>query len=218
MRKTIFIILILCASQVFISCNKKYSESELKANFTSEQISDLTEIREFFIKQVCESDFKSCYEQTKHDSLQASGSGIWTKIDFNEQKNLYKRISESTFNEIWMFCESTYYPSKTKANDICAVATGKYQKYLAELGETNSRIAKYAERIEASGDFSGMDFQYHEILNHKSSLDLNDPNIQLILAIHYLSMNDQVKRNADLIEKMHQSFNKKNTMHNNVYN
>lgn len=32
-----------------------------------------------------------------------------------------------------------------------------------------------------------------------SDFDLNDPNIQLILAIHYLSLNDQAKRNAHLM-------------------
>mgnify|MGYP006185361025 CR=1 FL=1 len=64
---------------------------------------------------------------------------------------------------------------------------------------TNPRIAKYAKKIELSGDFNSLDLQYHEIINENDAFDLNDPNIQLILAIHYLSINDQVKRNQDLI-------------------
>ena len=191
---------------MFNSCEKSYSDSELKANFTTEQIADLKEIREFFKKEICNSNFKTCFKKTNHDSLQAKGVGIWKKIDFNEQKKLYKSISESTFNEIWMFCETTYFPSKIKAKSLCAVATGKYQKYLADIGKTNPNIAKYAEKIEASGNFSGLNLQYHEILNNKSSFDLNDPNIQLILAIHYLALNDQVKRNADLVERTESKF------------
>ncbi|AXT21067.1 hypothetical protein D7030_08670 [Flavobacteriaceae bacterium AU392] len=175
----------------------------MESNFTNDQISDLTKIVEFFKGNVCankNADLNSCYKQVNHDSMQANGTGIWTKMDFNDQTKLYERISESTFNEIWMFCESTFYPSKIKAKSLCAVATGKYQKYLSDLGKTNPRIAKYAERIEASGDFNGLDLQYQEILNDNNAFDLNNPNIQLILAIHYLSINDQVTRNKDLIE------------------
>ena len=114
---------------------------------------------------------------------------------------MYDRISPSTFDKIWMYCESTYYPIGTKSKDICAVAFGKYQNYLAGLGKANPRIAKYADRIQASGAFNGFDIQYYEILKPNSVFDLNDPNIQLILAIHYLSLNDQDKRNEDWIEQ-----------------
>jgi len=165
MKKTLLLLITLLILQVFHSCKKQYSTSELKANFTTEQIAELNEIREFFKKEICDSDFKTCYEKTNHDSLQANGVGIWTKIDFNEQKKLYKKISESTFNEIWMFCETTYYPKKIKAKSICAVATGNYQNYLADLGKKNPRIAKYAEKIEASGDFSLFD---------EHSIDISD--------------------------------------------
>ena len=106
-----------------------------------------------------ESNFKKCYKKTNHDSLMMNGTGIWAKIDFNEQKKLYEVISPTTFNEIWMFCESTYYPSKTKSQDICAVADGIYQKYLADLGKVNPRIAKYADRIKAFGSFNAIDIQ-----------------------------------------------------------
>ena len=152
-------------------------------------------------------DFAKCYKQTNHDSLQAEGKGFWTKIDFEKQKELYEQISKSTFNEIWMFCESTFYPSETKAKSLCANATGKYQKFLADLGKTNPRIAKYAERIQASVDFNGLDIQYWEALKNKKYFDLNDPNIQLILAIHYLSLNDNATRNADLMERRKVKFN-----------
>jgi hypothetical protein len=58
----------------------------------------------------------------------------------------------------------------------------------------------------ASGDFNGFDIQYHEILKTNSDFDLNDPNIQLILAVHCLSMNDREKRNSHLIERKEPKF------------
>lgn len=203
MKKTILLIFGIMILQLNYSCKAQYSVVELKNNFSTEQVSDLNKITAFFKNQMClnmDSDFETCYKRIPHEYLEATGDGFWANIDFEKQQELYNEISKSTFDEIWMFCESTYYPSKTKAKSICAVGTGKYQKYLSDLGKANPRIAKYAERIQASGDFSSLDIQYRQVLKDKKYFDLNDPNIQLILAIHYLSMNDQTTRNVELNE------------------
>jgi len=210
MRKTLLLITTILILQVFNSCKTQYSVAELNAHCTKEQIADLEEITVFCKSEMClhmDSDFKACYERIPLEYLEATGSGFWTNIGFDEKKKLYEQISKSTFNEIWMFCESTYYPNETKTMSICANATGKYQKFLADLGKTNPRIAKYAEEIQASGDFNGLHVQYWEVLKDKKSFDLNDPNIQLVLAIHYLSMNDDTMRNDNLIERGKVKFN-----------
>jgi hypothetical protein len=196
----IFGVLIL---QLNFSCRSQYSLTELKDNFNEEQRQDLQKISDFFKNEMClnmESDFRTCYERTPHEYLEAAGNNFWTNIDFEKQKELYGQISKSTFNEIWMFCETIYFPGEVKANSLCAVATGKYQRFLKDLGERNPGIAKYAERIKASGDFSGLNFNFREIFNDKKSFDLDDPNIQLIIAIHYLSLNDQETRNKTLMQ------------------
>ena len=207
MKKTFLLILSFSIFPILNSCGTKYSTAEMESNFTETEIEDLKQITDFFIKSVCvTSDFENCYKNVNHDSLMMQGTGIWKKINFEEQKNLYEQISKTTFDKIWMYCDSTYYPSETKSKDICAVALGKYQNYLAELGKTNPRIAKYAERIQASGAFNGFDIQYQEILKLNSNFDLNDPNIKLILAIHYLSLNDEVNRNAHLRQRNEPTF------------
>lgn len=197
--KKIYILLLFT---FLISCKSQYSTTALSNNFSKEQIKDLNKITEFFKNQMCitmDSDFKKCYRKIPHEYLQATGNGFWTNIDFDQQKELYNQISKSTFDEIWMFSEATFYPSGTKAKSLSAVSTGKYQNFLEDFGRENPRIAKYAERIEASGDFGGFDFNYREILKDKKSFDLKDPNIQLILAIHYLSLNDHATRNKALM-------------------
>ena len=199
MRNTLLLSLTSLIFLVFYSCKTEYSTTELNANFTAEQISDLTEIREFFINQVCESDFKSCYKETNHDSLQALGIGLWNKINFGEQKTLYDRIAKSTFKEIWIICKSVNHKTDEEKKSICANAIGKYQKYLSDIGKQNPMIAKYAERINAYGDFPSLEFQPYNILNNPKNFNLDDPNIQLILAIHYLSLNDQDKRNENWV-------------------
>jgi len=197
MRKTLTLILGIIILQLSFSCKSQYSTTELKSNFTTEQISDLNKITEFFKNQMClgmESDFKTCYERTPHEYLEATGNGFWKNINFEKQQELYGEISKSTFDEIWSFCKARYPESGLELKSICAFSIGKYQKFLADLGKGNPRIAKYAERIHASGDFSGFDINYWEVLNNKKDFDLNNPNIQLILAIHYLSLNDQQTR------------------------
>ncbi|AXP81576.1 hypothetical protein CJ739_2503 [Mariniflexile rhizosphaerae] len=197
MRKTVLLIFGITILQVNSSCKSQYSATELNNNFTAEQISDLKKITDFFKKEMClymDSDFKTCYKQIPHEYLEATGNPFWININFEKQKELYKQISKSTFDEIWMFCKSRTYPDGLESKSLCANATGKYQKFLSDLGGINPRVAKYAEGINASGDFSPMDFHYWNVLKIKKYFDLDDPNIQLILAIHYLSLNDQEKR------------------------
>lgn len=203
MRKTIVLIFGITILHLTFSCKSEYSAIELKNSFSSEQIADLNKIADFFKNQVCsniDSDFKTCYEQIPHEYLEATGNRFWMNINFEKQKELYKQISKSTYKEIWMFCKSTEYKTGLETKSLCAVANGKYQKFLADLGKEKPRIAKYAERLNGSGDFNGSDIQYWEILKNKKYFDLNDPNIQLILAIHYLSLNDQQTRNEKWIE------------------
>ncbi|WP_445716891.1 hypothetical protein [Flavobacterium sp.] len=202
MKKTFLLILTFSIFPLLNSCGTKYSTAEMESNFTETEIEDLKQIRDFFIQSVCgNKDFENCYKKTNHDSLMLQGNEFWEKIDFVEQKKLYERISKTTFDKIWMYYESTYFPSKTKSQDICLATLGKYQNYLIDLGKRNPSIAKYADNIQASGAFSQFYIQYQEILKPNSDFDLNDPNIQLILAIHYLSLNDGMKRNAHLIER-----------------
>lgn len=199
MRKILFGIIIL---GLFASCKSQYSTSELKNNFTKSEIQDLNKIREFFISETCiisENDFKDCFKNISHDYLQAYGNGFWENVNFEKQSELYNQISKSTFDKIWSFCPTTYRtePEK-KFKTLCAISGGKYTDYLIEFGKKNKRIAEYAKSINDSGDFSSLDLTTWEILNNRKYFNLNDPNIQLILAIHFLTLNDQLKRKEEL--------------------
>ena len=203
MRKSILLILGIIFLQLIFSCETQYSTSELNNNFSEKQISDLNKITEFFKENVCPnmvSDFKTCYLNTNHDSLQVVAYGIESKINFDKQKELYKQISKSTFNEIWRFRESSY-PNGIKAKTIDLVQTGKYQKFLTDLGKTNERIAEYAYKVEAVGIFLPLDIVYQDVLEDQKQFNLDDPNIQLVLAIHYLTRNDISSRNAHLMDR-----------------
>ena len=195
MRKFISLASIFLLAPFLMACQQAYSDSELQANFSEKEIKDLTKIRSFFIDQLCGSDFKTCYEKIDHDYLEASGTGIWENIDFTAQKKLYENISKSTFESIWMYCKAKNYKTNEEKKALCANAIGRYNNYLFDLGKQNPKIKEYADWVNASGDFSLLQLSYSRISGHKKYFDLNDPNIQLILAIHYLSLNDNFKRN-----------------------
>jgi hypothetical protein len=204
MRKIRNIILGFIVLGFFSSCKTQYSTSELNANFNRQEIADLNKIRDFFKVEMCINNdlkFKDCYREIPHDYLDASGKPFWINIDFEKQQKLYDEISKSTFDKIWSFCKTKY---RIKPNlefkTICANSEGKYQNYLNELGKKNPRIAEYANVVNSSGAYDSIDLQYWEILKNRKYINLDDPNIQLILAIHYLSLNDQEKRNEKWIE------------------
>ena len=202
MKKILILLLIFFISVAQISCKQEYSEIELKRHFSKDQIRDLERLKNFFQNEVCsniDSDFESCINSIDSDSLMAKGEGVWSYIDFEKQKKLYQEIAP-TFKEIWNYCESTYYPKRIQAQNLCAKTHGLYVNYLRDLGKSNPRIAKYRDAILASGLFSAQYLPLKEILANNNKFDLSDPNIQLILAIHYLTVNDYVKRNAHLKE------------------
>ena len=209
MKKTTFWIFGIIFLQLNFSCETQYSTSELSNNFSKEQISDLNKITDFFIENVCtnmNSDFKNCYRETNHDSLVAIGYGIDLKINYDKQKELYNQISKLTFDEIWRISESTFYPSEKNVKNLDLVTTGKYLKFLTDFGKTNKRIAKYVKKIKATGSFIPQQIVYWEVIKDQEHFDLDNPNIQLILAIDYLTKNDIVNRNADLTERTEPKF------------
>jgi hypothetical protein len=200
MKKALILIFGIITLQVNLSCKTQYSATELNNNFTTEQKADLKKITNFFKNQMClnmDSDFKTCYEQIPHEYLEATGNQFWTNINFKKQKKLYEQISKSTFDEIWILCKSTEYETGKEKHSLCPNLTGKYYNYLSDYGKQNPAISEYAKKINASGDFFIMDIRYWNVLNVKKHFDLSNPNIQLILAIHYLSLNDQEKRNEN---------------------
>jgi len=178
------------------SCSEKFATTEMENNFNSEQINDLEKIRDFFENQICgesKLDFGDCFKKIPHDSLYAYGNPFWEQIDFEKQKDLYKNISKSTFNEIWEFCKTTYFKSGKVNRTVCS-SNGNYQNYLTELGKKNPKIEKYAERLLSAGDWSTGNIHY-QVFSDEKNFDLNNSDIQLILSIHYLTFNDQEKRN-----------------------
>ncbi len=151
----------------------------------------------FFQNQICEtknSDFESCFSEILPDLVNNGWLPILNKVNFKEQQVLYNSISPSTFNEIWKFGKMTTPKTGEEFKSLGSRYNGKYQKFLTEVGLNNPKIKEYSERLIADGDFETMGLLQSWIYNNPKYFDLNNPNIQLIISIHYLTQNDQQKR------------------------
>ena len=197
MRKTIILIFGFMILQMNFSCKSEHSTTELKNNFTTEQISDLYKIIDFFKSQICKnnnSDFKTCFSKILPDLLEYGWQPILDNVDFEKQKELYSSISQSTFDEIWEFGKATYPETGLELKSVGSKYNGKYQKFLTELGKNNNEIKDYADRLIGAGDFESMGLLQQWIFKNPTEFDLDNPNVQLLIAVHYLSQNDQQKR------------------------
>ena len=183
--------------QINFSCKSEHSTTELKNNFTTEQISELYKIIDFFKSQICEnnnSDFKTCFSELLPNLLEYGWQPILDNVDFEKQKELYSSISQSTFDEIWEFGKATYPETGLELKSVGSKYNGKYQKFLTELGKNNNEIKDYADRLIGAGDFESMGLLQQRIFKNPTEFDLDNPNVQLLIAVHYLSQNDQQKR------------------------
>ncbi|MEL0644392.1 hypothetical protein V6251_08360 [Olleya sp. Ti.3.14] len=197
MRKTLILIFGVTILQLNFSCKTQYSTTELKNNFSTDQISDLNKITDFFKNQICEnknSDFKTCFNKILPELLENGLFSLLERIDYQNQKELYDSISESTFNEIWGFGKETYRDTGLELKSLSSKYNGKYQKFLTELGRTNNELKEYADRVIGAGDFESMGWLQNRIYLNPSKFDLDNQNIQLLIAIHFLTINDQRNR------------------------
>ncbi len=180
------------------SCKSKDSNVELKNHFTENEIEDLILITDFFKEQICQnntkSDFKECFEKILPELVDNGWQPILERVDFDLQKKLYDKISKSTFDKIWGFSKSWKYSDKTEYKSIEVGTSGEYIDYLKEFGIKNEFIKEYTNGILSRGGIDGMGSLQNHIYQNPDDLDLNDLNNQIIISIHYLTQNDNEKR------------------------
>jgi len=180
------------------SCKRNDSNVELKNHFTKNEIEDLILITDFFKEQICQnntkSDFKECFEKILPELVDKGWQPILERVDFDLQKKMYENISKSTFNKIWGISKSWKYPEKTVYKSIGVGTVSNYIEYLKELGLKSEFIKVYTNGILALGGIDGMLSLQTHIYQNPNDLDLNDLNNQIIISIHYLTQNDNEKR------------------------
>lgn len=175
------------------------SNSTIRELFNATEIVDLNKIMTFFEEEICSdltdiTDVNECYTNFFSTLRTAVEEGEFPiDIDYEKQHNMYNELNGSTFVNIWTINRSLRYKSKDTLQTIGYLYDGKFAKLLERTGRDYSTIKDYFETFKVTGEITPS-IAANFIIN-SSKLNLNDPRIKLIVAIHYLTLNDQYLRN-----------------------
>lgn len=179
--------------------NDLSNDQTIKESFDKTEINDLKKIQSFFDKSIglTESDTQENLEKVYTDFfLQNSNiekiSDFNLSINFNDQKELYNQLDQKTFNNIWTISRLNKLGSNDSLENIILNRQGKYVAFIKTLGKQDSVINNYYNSLEIAGDISPT--MVADLIKNYKNYNVIDPKIRLIIAIHYLTLNDQSER------------------------
>ncbi|SHO64275.1 hypothetical protein [Algoriphagus zhangzhouensis] len=174
---------------------QKKNTLSVEEYFSKAEVRDLKKLVNFFQSQFC-GDFGGFEDCMNMRNLELFNNGylpIIENIDFEKQEKLYSKLKSGLFHEIWKFCESR---SSTEKGGvvICLNSDGKYLKFIKDLSVQNTDLKEYYMDLISSGGFESMGILQNRILSNPEFYDLSDFNIQVLITVHFLSINDFKKR------------------------
>ena len=199
-------LLLISTLLIALSCttqkqNDLLNDQTTKKLFTTTEINDLAKIQTFFDKSIglTDSDKQENVEKVYTDFFLQNAdiekvADFKTLINFSDQKELYNQLDENTFNDIWEISWSKKGNSVDSLQHIQLNGHGKYMDLLKTVGKQDTVINNYYNSLEIAGDISPSMFA--DLVRNYENYNINDSKIRLIIAIHYLTINDQLKRKA----------------------
>ena len=200
MRKLPLILTMIVA----ISCSSQrqdslLNDSTIKMVFDSSEINDLLKIQDFFDKSIGLTDKNKDEDVLKvyadffnTNSEIEKVADLELPINFNDQKDLYNQIDKKTFENIWSIGWSRKMDSNDTLKNVELNRHGKYVEFLKTLGKQDSIIDKYCTGLEVAGDISPA--MVADLVKNYNNYNIKDPKIRLMIAIHYLTLNDKFER------------------------
>lgn len=159
--------------------------------FNKTEMLDLEKILTFFDNQIFNK-FKSKslvqnYSLFYEKSLMRLDSGeIYLGFSYEKQNKLILELKESTFKKIWNLGKS--YNKKDTTSIVNLKVDGNYIKFLKTLGKENIAIKKYVDDLIFNYDITPS--QSYFFINNYESINIKDERIRLMIAIHYLTLNN----------------------------
>ncbi len=210
MNKVIFIILFVCNTSI----RGQKLKVDMSNFFTEQEILDLNKLTDFFQDELCDksngTDFKRCFLKSIPLGNELYFESLSEQISYRKQKRIFKSISDSTFNKIWNLCPTTILISIPEYEflSICFSGNNKLMEFLNAIGEQNEYVKYYAERLDNIGEFDHSYLLTENIKTKPEEWDLEDRNIQVFLAIHFLTQNDIENRNKKA-KRLERKYNRK---------
>lgn len=206
--KFLFLYLMLLIS---VTCLGQRSEVDLKSYFSETEIKDLNLIADFFQKEFCgtsdRTKFGSCIKMALPKLVNWEQKYLQKKISWRKQKKIYSIVSDSTFSKIWGFCKITLLGVEPnyKYESICFSYNKTFIEFVRSLEESNDAIKGYADKLESIGSFTPLKLIMDSIYNPLEDTDLDNRGVQILLAIHFLTKNDEMKRDKKAIRLQNRS-------------
>jgi hypothetical protein len=175
------------------------SNSTINSIFNERETHDLIIINDFFYNQICENSpqgnepLDKCYAQFLENMSESYRSGIFDlDIPFDKQLDLYENISDSTFNNLWKFNKCTFpdFPGTLKC--INYNFNGKIVQLLKELSKEYPAMKEYYETFLMAGGIAPT--MVMNVAVYYDKYDIDDVRIKLVIALHYLTLNDKYER------------------------
>ncbi|WP_340155132.1 hypothetical protein [uncultured Winogradskyella sp.] len=175
------------AFSMLMGCSSYKTTNELQSVFVSDELKDLETIRSFFVEDIMQLNDDNFHFKFRSEMQKLEANGF-ASVEPKKIDNLFNSVTEETFNEIWQ--PKTHKPSRRSSvayEYLVPNESGKYIEFLAKNTQNNSKIKEYYDKVRKSGNFSHL-----SMLNYLNDdtldFDLTNTNIQIVLAIHYISI------------------------------
>jgi len=202
-RLLTYLILIIVASAA-VGCSKSNPE-QLNSNttitsiYTTAVIDDLNKILSFFENQICAENNHThsgkCYEsylKSISDIMDNEGQ-ILINIPYKEQLTMFEELDTSTVNQIWSYGEITNMHTKDTLIELRYNIRGKHVKMMYEMSLEDELMKYYYDMWQEW--YTLQVITSGKTLENYKNYDIDDVRMKLVVAIHYLTMNDNFERN-----------------------
>ena len=165
------------------------NDAIITAIFTNQEAKELQVILDFFIDEICtseeieQSEIASGFDRYMEE-LQAGVPYGVLDLDFNYKKQV-ELYDLSVSKEIWR--RDTVFNSMDEMRTQNSINLhGKYRAFLDKLGEDKPEIAEYYDHLLSAGTI-GVRAQTM-LLMFPEKFETNNVGVQLLIAIHYLTL------------------------------
>lgn len=193
----VFFIIVSCSNYKKTKPKKLEDSKIVNQVFDKREIHDLQKILSFFDGQIMSS-FKGktlldSYDLFNEKELELKNEGlIFGNISLSDQQKLNSKIKETTFQEIWDLGKILDVDEiGSKQSFLFINPNGKYISYLKKLGLKNKFIEDYSNIVSQNYDIPPS--LVYVITDNYNKIDVSDENIRLMVAIHYLTLNDNFR-------------------------
>lgn len=174
-------------------------DATLRSIFDSQELRDLHEILDFFETQICSrlrlprEQLDSCYADFFSIVEIAQGTGVLNiPVQYHAQMDMYSRLSASAFEEIWQMGYGINAVSGDTTWSMRLNPEGKYRYFLQAVQEDYMIFQSYYEAFQSTGQMTAS--MIETVLYNFRLYNMEDVRVRLLIALHYLTINDSFSR------------------------